>query len=81
MQLLEDVQCSIESFKAMNLTNFYHTSNLVSFHLKEVLHLDLKKSRKKNLKHGYIPAKENELLEWNRHVILFMWTPIYMEFI
>lgn len=61
MQLSEDVLCNIGKFKAMNPTNFCRTSNLVSYHWREVLHLGLKNLRKKNLKHDCLSAEENEL--------------------
>lgn len=63
MQLLVDVLCNIGKFRAMNQTNFCHSSNLVLYHWREVLHLDLKNPRKKNLKEDCTSAEENELSE------------------
>ena len=73
MRLLGDVQCSTGNYKAMNLTNFCHTLNLVSFLWRVVLHLDLKRQRKKYLKHGCMSVEENELSEWSRHCKLTSW--------
>ena len=63
MRLLEDVQYNTEKFKAMNQKNSCHTSNLVSYHWKEVSHLDLRNPRKNNLKHDCMSVEESELSE------------------
>lgn len=69
MPLLEDVQYNTEKFKATNQKNSCHTSDLVSYHWREVLHLDLRNLKKNNLKHGCMFVEESELSEWNRHFI------------
>lgn len=61
MPSLVGALCSTENYKGMSLINSCHILNHVSCHLKAVLHQDLRHRKKKNLKHGYIYVKENEL--------------------
>jgi hypothetical protein len=62
MQSLEGVRFNTGNFKVMNLTSFCHTLSHALFRWREVLLLDLKNVRMKNLKQDSMFVGENELL-------------------
>ena len=73
MPFLEGVQYNTENSKVMKLTNFCLTSSHALYHWRVVLHLDLRKLRRKSLKLGYMFVKGNELSDWSRSERLQTW--------
>ena len=68
---LGGVQSSIGNSRVMNLTSSCHTSNLALYLWRVVSPLGSKRLKRIRSKHGYISAKERELLESSRYGIIY----------